>query len=228
MPFLFCPFFAFFIVVVALIIYAWVQGDKRRKLLAAYAASRGMQFSSEDPFDIPTSLGGFGLMQQGHGKGAANVHWGAPRGFDVMLFEYEYKTGSGKDESTHSHICCRWSLPAPLANMAMRPEGVFDRVAEWFGQNDIDFESEEFSRRYHVTGSDAREVYAVIHPRMMEFIMQSGMEYLEIMGNQALTYTNESTLSPERCDRFLTVAEGFNGNLPPHIVREKGGATNVS
>jgi len=216
-------FALFFVLVVAVIVYSWLQAEKRRRILAAYAVEHGLEFSGSDPFDLEDQLEQFKLMQSGHSRGACNVLWGDHAGSKVILFEYSHKTGSGKHQTTHSFVCCQWQLPVSLVPMAIRPEGLFDRMAEWFGHNDIDFESSEFSRRYHVTGDDPREVYAVIDQRMMGFLMESGLDCLEITGNQALTYRDESDLSPERCDWFLALSEGFNSRLPPHLVREKGG-----
>jgi hypothetical protein len=217
----------FFVFIIGIIIYSKIQADKRRAALAAYAAQRGLNFSSEDPFDIPGRLEDFSLMQSGSSRCASNVFWGTVGGSEIMLFEYQYVTGSGKHRTTHHYVCCQWRLPVPLASLAVRPENVLDHVAEWFGHNDIDFESSEFSRRYHVKGDDKREVYAVFHPRMMEFLMQSDLEYLEVIGDRALTYSDDSSLTPECCEWFLALARGFNENLPEHVIREKGGLTDA-
>ena len=216
-----CVVVIFVAAVVVIIVVSIIQGQKHRDALAAFAAERGLSFSADDPFDIEDRFEGFSLISSGHSRGASNVLWGDAGGRRVMLFEYRYKTGSGKNESTHWHVCCIWTLPVPLADMAIRPEGLFDRMAEWFGHNDIDFESSEFSSRYHVKGSDRREVYAVITPRMMEFMLSSDFKYLEVLGEAALVYSDESSLTPQLCEWLLALADGFDRNIPEHVIRDK-------
>ena len=58
-----------------------------------------------------------------------------------------------------------------VPDLLIRPEGFFDKVAGAFGFDDIDFESEEFSRAFFVKSSDKRFAYDVLHPRMLELLM---------------------------------------------------------
>lgn len=212
-------------VIILMSIFGMIEARKRREALAAFAAQHGLHFVSDDLLlrETPFEDVGFALMDQGHDRTASSLLYGQVDGHRVHLFEYRYKTGSGKDESTYHYTCCVWGLPVPLADMAIRPEGLMDRVAEWFGDNDIDFESAEFSRRYHVNGDDRREVYAVVTPQMMEFIMGSDLEYLEIIGDTALVHKSDGTLTPELCRWFLDVARGFDRHLPEHLIRQKRG-----
>ncbi len=209
--------------VIGLVIWSFIRRSKQRDALRQFASRRGLQFSQHDAWDIPEQLGGFGLMQEGHGRDAGNVLWGNHAGAQVRLFEYEYKTGSGKNQTTHSYCCVSWRLPVRLSGLVIRPEGLFDTLAEWFGYNDIDFESSQFSRKYHVSGQDREEVYAVIDPRMMEFLLGAEVKNLQVIGDSSLAYVDKSWLTPELCDWLLAVAEGFNLNIPAHVVQSKGG-----
>lgn len=209
------------VLILVVIVYSYLRARKVRDALRQYAWGRGLDFSPRDPFDIPKRYATFSLTRRGHSRRASNVVWGEVAGREVALFQYRYTTGSGKNQTTHHYVGCLWSLQVPLVDMAVRPESVFDRVAEWFGKNDIDFESEEFSRRFHVSGDDRREVYAVIDPRMMEYMLGSGLKHLEIHGDVAMTFEGGTYLTPERCERLLALADGFDANVPEHVVREK-------
>lgn len=215
-------FILFAALVAAIIIASIVHGARHRKMLAAYAASRGLAFAQHDPFDIPQRYREFALMKHGHSRRASNVIYGTVGGRSLMLFEYQYTTGSGKNSTTHTYTALIWTLPVPLSPLAVRPESLFDGVAEWFGHNDIDFESAEFSRRYHVKGDDRREVYAVFHPRMIEYLMASDLKYLEVLGSTAMLYRSEGSVTPQLGDWFMNLAAGFDGQLPEHLLREKG------
>ena len=90
--------------------------------------------------------------------------------------DYHYQTTSsnGKQTTTHHHYFsyCLIELPyASLPDLRIRREGIFDSLAGAFGFDDIDFESAEFSKRFHVKSSDKRFAYDVVHPAMMEFLL---------------------------------------------------------
>ena len=206
--------------VIVLAVAAYISNKKKQAALAAWAAQQGLQFSADDPFDIPERFSGFGLMQQGHSHAATNVLWREGGVGEVFLFQYSYTTGSGKEQTTHTCCACSWPLPVALKDIVIRPEGFFDHVAAWFGHDRIEFESTEFNKRYHVAGEDKREVYAVITPQMMEFMMQSNLENLEVRGPTALCH-QESSLDIERGQWLLGVSEGFTQRIPEQVVGEK-------
>ena len=61
-----------------------------------------------------------------------------------------------------------------MPDVLLRREGLFDRMAGALGFDDIDFESVEFSRRFHVKSSDKRFAYDLIDAGMMQFLLQDG------------------------------------------------------
>ena len=48
--------------------------------------------------------------------------------------------------------------------------------------DDIDFESDEFSRKFYVQSSDRKFAYDVLHPRMMEFLLQTTPPMIDVEG----------------------------------------------
>ncbi len=215
-------FMLFACLVVVLICVSYVINKKRRQELAAWGEQRGLRFSVDDPFDIPERFSQFGLMQQGHSREATNVLWREGQAGEAFIFEYSYTTGSGKDETTYTCCACSWQLPVSLKEIVVRPEGFFDHVAAWFGHDRIEFESTEFNKRFHVAGADKREIYAVITPQMMEFIMQHDLDNLEVRGRTALVH-QEETLDVERGQWLLEAADGFTKLIPEHLVGNKEG-----
>jgi hypothetical protein len=65
---------------------------------------------------------------------------------------------------------------------------LFDKIAGAVGFDDIDFESAEFSKRFHVKSPDKKFAYDVIHPRTMEFLLSSGGPSLEIDNDRCCIY----------------------------------------
>ena len=57
---------------------------------------------------------------------------------------------SGKNRQTHVFSAVILDSDVVLQPLFIRPEGFFDKISEFFGADDIDFESAEFSRRFYV------------------------------------------------------------------------------
>lgn len=124
---------------------------------------------------IAGTLEPFWPFGQGHSRTVGNLlHGSDPRG-DWALFEYQYTetSGSGEDRksTTYPFSVVVLSPPAVLPELDIRREGLGDRIAGFFGARDVQFESEEFNRAYHVTSSVPKFASDVVHPEMMEFLM---------------------------------------------------------
>src|SRR5919204_6182510 len=89
------------LVVVAVIGIIWYGEYLRRQMWQRVAANYGMHYSAYDPFDLPEKFA-FALFQEGHSRRASNCLDGTYQNLPVILFDYRYKTGSGKSETTHN------------------------------------------------------------------------------------------------------------------------------
>ncbi|MBU0595585.1 ABC transporter permease, partial [Candidatus Bipolaricaulota bacterium] len=107
-----------------------------------------------------------------------------------------------------------------LQPLHIRPEGIFDKVTEFFGVDDIDFESAEFSRAFHVKAAEKRWAYDVLHVRTMEFLL--GMPRLSIQFDEhdVLVWRNRR-FKPEQFEEAIAVAEGILDRLPPYLIEQQ-------
>ena len=108
-----------------------------------------------------------------------------------------------------------------LGPLDIRPEGFFDKVGEFFGADDIDFESAEFSRRFFVKSSDKRWAYGVIHQETMQFLLDHAANYrIAFRGHCAIIW-NGSMLLPTQYDQALAVLTGVLGRIPDYMVEQR-------
>jgi hypothetical protein len=163
------PIFIAVALVVAYLSYR--AGKKRQEALFQLAQSIGLEYSIEDPFNLPVRLGTINAFSRGDSQKAANVLYGTYGSREVGAFDYQYSTGSGKDRSTHHFSACVHSLECAFPRLMIRPEGFFDKVADVLGFEDIDFESDEFSRKFRVTSDNRKFAYDVCYPQMMEWLL---------------------------------------------------------
>ena len=64
-------------------------------------------------------------------------------------------------------------------------------MGEFFGFDDIDFESDEFSREFCVKAADRRWAFDVIHQATMEFLLAAPRFTIELAGPRVMAYRDE-------------------------------------
>jgi hypothetical protein len=217
-------FFAVLAVLVILVIIAIIGQraaiKRRRDQLHTFAAARGFTFMAEDLLGLRDRMGVFALMRRGHSKKVRHVLIGDHGGRQIILFEYVYVTGGGKDSHTHTQYCCTWQAPAAVSRLMVRPEGFFDRIGDWFTGKDIDFPDDPaFSDAYVVSGDDEAEVRGLLTPAVREFAMRNSLESLEMVGDLALLYGRGGSLEVRRCEELLRLSEGLD-----RVLAGRGGA----
>jgi hypothetical protein len=219
-----CQGFFFVLVaagIVALIIYGISYARKRREAMSRMAAQWGLQYYENDPLDIPASYARFNLMSSGHGRKASNVMTGKINGRDVILCDYQYSSGDGKDETTYTFQAAILGLPIQAPRMHMRPENFLDRVAAWVGHDDINFESEEFSKRYYLKCDERKFAYDIFHARLIEYLLACGScPSLEMNGPTLLLYESKTNL--ENFQRLLDIGQEIIRSIPEYVLNQRG------
>jgi hypothetical protein len=213
-------FFVIFVaVVLALIIWSAVAATKRRKALGEVARRLGFDFD-------PAGLAGdaiacryesFDPFGRGRARRAANVMRGRRGDVEFELFDYRFTTGSGKHKKTHRYGIAAAQVPVRVrAPLRIRPEGLFDKLASFAGFDDINFESHEFSARYHVSCDDREFAYQLIHPQAIEHLMRSPPLYWQLIGDVILIHCS-GAFKPDEIARVIESIEGFVRTIPAFV-----------
>jgi len=206
------------------IIYGIIKARQRREVMARLAASLGLRYYADDPWDLPSRYNHFGLFQSGHSKRASNVLTGELDGRSVAAFDYRYTTGSGKNQTTHHYQGAVLEMPILAPRLRMRKESVLDRVASWVGYDDIDFESDEFSRRYHVKSADRRFAYDILHAQLIDFFLRCGTApSMEMQGPLVLVYDGGRG-NVANVQRLLTIGQEIIRSIPDYVLKVRGAA----
>jgi hypothetical protein len=208
----------FVVLVVVAIIGIILYGEYlRRQMWQRVAAKYGMRYSAYDPFDLPDKFE-FALFREGHSRRASNCLDGTYQGLPMILFDYRYKTGSGKSETTHYISALLAQLNIQCRKLIIRPETVLDRFAAFIGFGDIQFEYEEFNRAFNVHCENKKFAYDICHPDMMEFMLQNRSMTWELQGDRLLLYSwTVGNFGPEDVRAFLQLAVGFVGRIPRYL-----------
>lgn len=215
-PLIFIVFIAFFIL---LMVYSIIEAQRRRKEMQAYASSKGLQFTSGKYRDLDRRFPLFSCLRRGHGRYASNVIIGELEKFPVCMFDYRYKTGSGKNETTHNFSAVILDTEMPLRPLFIRQENFFDKVGEFIGFDDIDFESQEFSKKFYVKSPDKKWAYDIIHQKTMEYLLLAPKFTIEFQGSNIIAY-RDRRFSINDFETAVTVIQDLVRMFPDYLLKE--------
>jgi len=213
-------FFGIFIVVLlALAIWSVVAAAKRRTALGEVARQLGFEFDRDahDGDAVAHRYHAFDPFDRGRARRASNVLRGRRGELEFELFDYRFTTGNGKNKRTHRYGIAAAHVPVRFRPLRIRPEGIFDKLASFAGFDDINFESHEFSARYHVSCDDRQFAYQVIHPQAIEHLLRCPPLHWQMNGNVIVIHRS-GAFKPDEIPRVVESAEGFV-RMVPNFVR---------
>jgi hypothetical protein len=209
-------FLVFALVAGGVVYYQHQRKLERQRQLRALAFNQGLDFSIEDPFD---TLGEpFSLLQKGDGRGVENVLWGFWHELEIRVFDYWYYEESsdsqGHRSKSYSRFDCVITLvDASCPQLQISEENLFSRLADALTFHDIEFESEEFNRRFNVKAHDERFATAFCDARMMDWLLAHGEGYaFEIVGDRLLCWCKR--VAPAEMVHLLGTATTFRAQIP--------------
>lgn len=195
--------------------FGYVQAKKRREMLQQFAASQGWTWTPQDD-SWATRFSGdpFGA---GDNREAQNVLQGQWRGRAMVAFDFSYQTHStdskgNRTTTTHRFAFCALALPAWVPKIELVPESMFGRLGTALGMQDIEFESEEFNRRYRVRSDNPKFAYDVLPPRTMAALLTRPALHLRLSGEDALCWESgrhDPAQLLARLDALATVLDGI-------------------
>lgn len=218
-------FVGFFVVAAVLIVVGTVQAKKRREALATFAASRGWRYATHDGSLVDRFQGTpFG---RGSSRSAYNVVYGEHDGRPMVAFDYRYTTtsGSGKDRksTTHHWSVLAMSMGAVMPDLSVEPEGAFGRFIGRLTNTDIEMESEDFNRAFTVRSPSRKFAFDVLHPQMIEMLMQWPDLGWRFERDSMLVVRNGNHTMAE-VDAKLQVMDAIIDRIPEFVWKDVRGA----
>ncbi len=227
---------------IALIVWAAIEAEKRRKLriaeMRAFAEDNGFVFSPHLDHTHDEEYAHFELFRRGFDRAAYNTISGMLEldhaTVAVKTGDFTYKTretytttdSKGRTRTRTrivKHHFSYFIMDLPyirMPDLLIRREGFFDKVASAFGKNDIDFESAEFSRKYYVKCESRKFAYDIIHPRMMEFLLATSPGLIDIEQSRICLADGYSVWDAPRFPGALEWTKQFLDRWPDFVVKD--------
>ena len=216
-----------FMLVMALMVYGIIRsGNLRGRDLAALASELGFSFYGKPDFNVERHFPDIFIFTLGTDRHLANTIRGQARlgGHDVEIImgDYRFKTSATGDSARKRKQAISYAvarLPwSGMPEVMLRGEHFLDRFAAVAGFEDIDFESEAFSRRFHVKSKDRRFAYGLFDPRMMTFMIDSRPPSMEIQGDLICIHGAGELWDESRFKERLQWLGRFVQHWPEHLL----------
>ncbi len=197
---------------VSIAVLIWLAGvraaHRRRQALAQLAESLGFTFTPKAGSNLGSGMPTFTLFQAGRNRQVENLLAGSTESTDVMIFDWQYITGSGKSSQTHiiTVVAIR-SAELKLPLWLCRPESIFDCMGLTFDGRDINFEDQPlFSKKYHLHGNNEARLRRLFDTDVCGFFEQHPYSYAEASGQWLIYYRQERKMPADKIREFLADA----------------------
>lgn len=233
-------------IITLIVVLAKAQAERERQrkaALAQWASANDFDFNEQDPCDLDARFRGIGQIGQGHSRYAYEV-LSRKTPLPCYIFQYHYATTetrtvthTNSDGSTstrtetyeedHYYHYLILETGAQFPALNIRLEGLFDKIKGLLGFEDINFESEAFSRKYHVQSDQREFAYAIIHPQMMEWMLQQNVQF-SLASSILLMDLGKLPHTAEGCTAALSLVSGFINRIPAFVWKDYGHRESVT
>lgn len=203
---------------VAVAVFAWQAEKKRRAAFREWGAARGFSYRHERDASLRTTYGFLDRLQIGHSQRGYHLLRGEWQGRKAAAFQFQYTVGAGKHQQTHHVGVALLHLERSFPELLLGPENVLHRLAGAFGFGDIDFESVEFSKAYHVRCADKKFAYDFCHTGMMEYLLAHPGACLE-QEHGVLAVMRDGALHAEHLDAMFGTLHEVRERMPEYLFR---------
>ncbi|MHC4462493.1 MAG: hypothetical protein ACYS6W_10970 [Planctomycetota bacterium] len=210
----------FVAIMVVVVVIGYIAARKRREAMAGMAARLGLRFQPGKDRGMARQYRFLDKLRRGSNRYAFNILSGSYQEHEVVLFDYHYKTGSGKNTHHHYFSFFILHLSTSFPELVIDKEGFFSKIAQAVGYDDIDFESHEFSRKFCVRSRDKKFAYDVCNARMIEYLLSNSDMSIEIE-DDVLAISFRQRLAPEQIEPNLNRLITIRSLMPDYLFSRR-------
>jgi hypothetical protein len=201
--------------------FAQLQKKKRVAALANIAAGVGFVFTRGDAdhlVDMP-----FRLFNRGSRRTVECEMGGVHNGVNMRIFDYKYYESSGRNGQWYKFTCGLALFPAACPPLQITHQRFLGSLENLFGGHDIQFESDDFNKRFKITCEDQRFAFSLIDGKMMEWLSSAEtFNNVEVVGPWVL-YTG-ARLEPNGWLGIGAWLDQFHAHIPNVVYSQYPGA----
>ena len=178
---------------------------KRRGELDEQAQAMGLTYVIDDDGSVFQRMSDFNLFQTGRSRKIKNLITGETDEVLLAIFDYQYTTGSGKNQQTSRQtVASMESELLEIPPFTMRPENMFHRIGGMLGMQDIDFDdSPDFSRAFLLKSPFEEQVRQFFDSEILNFFADRKGVCVEAQPGKLIFYRAGKRIKPVELTGFL-------------------------
>lgn len=201
-------------------LHRWARRDQRRRAAVRFARDHGLEFRTKND---QAAQEDFRLFGRGDGGAVRNIMVG--RWLDVPVTALDYRYYETRTVWVFYRVK-RWrgfsvavlDVGASVPSVIAERNGASGLAVDYMGFHDVQLNSDEFNRRYHVTSDDREFAYKFFDTAMLTWLMgQQDLLEAELQGRKALVALQ--LLEPDETAKLLDAAIGFAAHIPRPVRR---------
>jgi len=181
---------------IMMVAYVFHQKRERTASLRAHAEASGYDFEPEVFDSLETRYAGVGLFGRGRNRHGSNLMKFREGELRFRMFDYSFYEGTRSNESHRTFSVVLAETGWRLRRLQVRPEGFLDGLAKLVGAEDLQLDSVEFNQRFLVETPHPGWATELLHPKMMDYLLQAPPCTIEIVGDTVVFYVNYHLDSP--------------------------------
>lgn len=201
-------------------LHRWARRDQRRLAMARFAHDHDLRFQVGNKNALSED---FRLFGRGDGGRARNILQGEWNNVSVRAMEYDYFVTRTTWVFYRVKAWRRFSvavldLGASVPSVIAERNGAAGLASDYMGFHDVQLNSDEFNRQFHVTTDDREFAYKFFDLGMLRWLLnQQDLLEAEVLGRRALVALPR--LEPAETGTLLDAAVGFRSHIPRLVHR---------
>lgn len=180
------------------------------------ARAAGLRLARPGEFDLYSLP--FPIFRTGEWQGFDNVFVGDWGGDRVWIFDSWHGFEVRGQDVEEFFTCAAMELRADCPKLSITREDPWSRTWGHLGWRDIEVESEDFNRRFDVSGDDERFAFAFLAPSMIEWL-QTTPEEFEFAVEGRWLLCRSKWLPTARWWDLLRMVRDFRRHMPETLAR---------
>jgi hypothetical protein len=157
-----------------------------------------MDFIEFEEYSVTREVSDFELFRKGRNRLASNIMQKQDEWMEnnIKIFDYQFETGHSNQRRTVAQtVFLIRSKKLGLPQFVMKPESFFDKIASYFGRQDIDFERfPKFSGQYLLQGEDEEYIRFKMSDEILHFFSRERGWHMEGVNYYLILYKENHRL----------------------------------
>jgi len=197
--------------------------EKRNSEIKKWIAKYKWSFSPAPNREMFHQFHFLNHLSHGENRYCFDTFQGDWKGFDAIAFGFHFETydedDDGETEVDHHYLSViALKIEKSFPELLIEPEGWLTRLGQFFGAQDIDFESVEFSNTFAVHSEDKKFAYDFCNTGMMEYLLQHPEPALELESDIIAIYFHR-ILDPADLEPNLDHLVNIRRRMPEFLFR---------